>query len=154
MGLTISSSLSLPVAVLLGGGVPSFDGHFWVERDGKVIDPYFKEYDFIKMFNGLEGDCIRVEASAHIQSSIIDLFIGCLRKYCKTDNVFKECFEIMNDKKIPLRYGNCFINAVKEIGENGGVLKFGSLGWKKKKSNKVFYEYGGVNWTKNQFLKI
>jgi hypothetical protein len=24
---------------------PIIDGHFWVERDGRIIDPYFLEYD-------------------------------------------------------------------------------------------------------------
>ena len=28
--------------------MPTIDGHFWVERDGKKIDPYFEEYDAVK----------------------------------------------------------------------------------------------------------
>ena len=41
----------LPVAVKVSRivhSVPKIDGHFWVERNGKIIDPYFKEYDLIK----------------------------------------------------------------------------------------------------------
>ena len=29
-------------------GFPTIDGHFWIERDGKIVDIEFKEYDLIK----------------------------------------------------------------------------------------------------------
>ena len=32
---------------------PRFDAHFWVEREGKIIDFYFEEYDYIKRVNFL-----------------------------------------------------------------------------------------------------
>ena len=34
-------------------GFPTIDGHFWIERDGKIVDIEFKEYDFIKSIHNL-----------------------------------------------------------------------------------------------------
>ncbi len=39
-----------------------------------------------------------------------------------------------------------------EIATNGGVLKFGSLGWERK-SGGIHYEFGGENWKIEQFIK-
>ena len=32
------------------------DGHFWIVRNGEIIDPYFEEYDMVKVINKLEGE--------------------------------------------------------------------------------------------------
>ena len=42
--------------------------------------------------------------------------------------------------------GGCFQNALLEYQE-GDVLKFGSMGWRKKDGSGVWWEFGGEDWT-------
>ena len=43
--------------------LPHIDGHFWIVRDGKIVDPYFKEYDLlVKFHNGKKGSFIHKPA--------------------------------------------------------------------------------------------
>ena len=51
--------------------------------------------------------------------------------------------------------GMCYQNCILEVFRNGGEIKFGSMGWKKKSDGTVWYEFGGKDWTGvKQFMKI
>jgi hypothetical protein len=124
--------------------LPIIDGHFWVERDGKVIDPYFPEYNKIKKFYNCSGDAIYLPADAITQQVI-------LRKFEKLLTV-KQAGICMKTMGIPRRVNACYQNASLEIAENGGNIVFGSMGWRKG-SGQIHYEFGGDGWKVHQFLK-
>jgi hypothetical protein len=117
-----------------------FDGHYWVERNGKIIDIDFPEYQLIKAMKGCKGKCQYKEAPIDVQKVFI--------KSIKTE-------ELENGMKrnIPPSFNRCQYNAYMEQKLHGGRIVFGSMGWKMK-NGKVWWEYGGENWTKVvQFVK-
>jgi hypothetical protein len=124
---------------------PVIDGHFWVERDGKVIDPYFEEYDKIKKFWGCVGDAVYQPADDLTQQVI-------LRKFEKILTVKQTGISMKTMGGLKRAY-DCWGNASLEIVENGGTIVFGSMGWKKKKTGTIHYEFGGDGWKVHQFLK-
>jgi len=116
------------------------DGHYWVERDGKVIDPYFKDYDFMKLFWNLTDEQVWLPAPPLIQ----EIF---KKKMVKKFEGTKKIIERWTNT-----HGFCDVNAVSEFYENGGTIVFGSMGWKKKDGSGIHYEFGGENYTVAQFL--
>ena len=126
-------------------GFPVIDGHFWVERDGEIIDPYFIEYDFIKVVNRLEGMPVHMKADDIVSKVIIRRFENVIS--------YDLLFKMMKDNYYQVSFGKCYLNAVLEVRKNGGELCFGSMGWKRKRSDDIHWEYGGSGWTVKQFLK-
>jgi hypothetical protein len=124
---------------------PIIDGHFWVERDYCVIDPYFPEYEFIKRVNRLEGEPIHLEADAIVSQVMIRRFESVI-----ATDLFGKMLQKARHKN---RFGACYQNAILEISKNGGRLVFGSMGWKRKGSDSIHWEFGGENWKVSQFLK-
>jgi len=125
---------------------PIVDGHFWVERDGKIIDPYFLEYNYVKFIRNLEGDCVYLEASPIVQNVIMKKF----EKVMDKERVYKTMI-YMNMKP---EHNKCYQNAIYELYTNGGVLKFGSMGWKHRSRDNIHWEFGGKDWTVSNFLKL
>lgn len=117
-----------------------FDGHYWVERNGLIIDPWFEEYRLIAEIHGCRPE----------------------RRYLKCPNdvvgrVFLRRFENSIEYPVlmglPPTFGNCLVNALKEIDRNGGQLVFGSLGFPRPDGS-VHWEFGGDTWkTVKDFLK-
>ena len=126
------------------GDYPTIDGHFWVERDGKIIDPYFQDYDAIKMIQRLKGDRIHLEAEPLIQAIMT-------KKFEKSEDQ-KGMISLLLIVDTPEPY-QCYSNSIVEIKKRGGVLKFGSMGWKRKAGG-IHYEFGGEGWKIHQFLKM
>ena len=122
------------------------DGHFWVVRDGKIIDPNFPQYDMIKKIVGGVGERVYLPAEKIIQSFMIKKYIVG-RTMLLTDERNKYIIEMYS----PL-FAKCETNALVETLKNGGEIVFGSMGWNTKNGG-IHYEYGGANWTISQFLK-
>ena len=116
---------------------PIIDGHLWVVKDGKIIDPHFKNYDMICCIRGVSTEKHYLPADITIQKVIIKKWIKFLNK-----------IDLKNWKNMP---NFCFINAIAYNRKYGGELDFGSLGFGKK--NKIWWEFGGVDWSLLQFLK-
>lgn len=131
---------------------PIIDGHFWVERDGKIIDPYFQEYDFIKKFQNLTGDIVYLEAEQLTQKLINTKFNKILDELFGTEAYKKFRDGSIECKRPKAIFGGCYQNSVIEIANNGGILKFGSMGWKRKSKAGIHYEFGGEGWKFHQFL--
>jgi len=111
---------------------PSIDGHLWVMRDGKIIDPHFKSYNIICMIRGVDvKKQVHIPASDIIQKVIIKKWTDFLEHICLKDWDNKADY--------------CFINAIAEQQKNGGELVFGSMGWGD------WIEYGGIDWNLRQF---
>ena len=129
-----------------------FDGHFWVVRDGRISDPYVKEYDNIKRINDLEGEPQYLPAPQSVQ----DDFIKSLTDYHLS--IFGDLASSLRDaKRLGWKpfCGGCQNTALYESLENGGQIVFGSMGWKKKNSSKIWWEYGGADWTNTEdFVKV
>jgi hypothetical protein len=144
-------------------GMKPFDGHFWVEKDGEIIDRHFSGYDFIKKVQGCEGEMQYCPAPPLIQAVMIGLAKKTLKTNLKidamregiirTDIYDKEINKDIDvdkalDKKInKLREGQCHITAIALQKKYGGNIVFGSMGWKKKKSDDIHWEFGGADWT-------
>ena len=124
----------------------SIDGHFWVERDGKIIDNHFKEYDYIASVRccfAQEKDYLEAPEATQ---KLVTLY---------AERMFQEKVKIMGKFALQTGFGRCYQNATQEIAKNGGRLVFGSLGFKLKKEEGYFYEYGGKDWMKmKEFIKI
>lgn len=136
---------------------PTIDAHFWVERDGVIIDPYFKSYDRCKEFWNLSDDQVYLEADPSIQKIMLEIHTRVLKKKFKKNDLqeaLQEHAEFAKkfnaDKALPDR---CWRNVCLEVYKNGGQIKFGSMGWRHKNSNDVHYEYGGVDWKIKDFIK-
>jgi hypothetical protein len=128
------------------------DGHFWIVRDGEIIDPYFKDYDMVKVINNLEGDRIYLPAGELIQKVMKKKYIDKVIDLSNSvENSFeKKMFDLRMKKGVMVN--NCNFNAVWEQMKNGGEIVFGSMGWKRKNGKGIHYEFGGENWTISQFL--
>ena len=128
---------------------PRFDAHFWVEREGKIIDFYFEEYDYIKRVNGCVGEPIYLPAPQETQELVIEIMKKKLYKFTRTDNyeqallILYRLYSRFNLLE-PQSYC-CLQNAFIEIQKNGGNLVFGSFGWKRKNGT-IHYEFGGEDW--------
>lgn len=136
---------------------PTIDAHFWVERDGVIIDPYFKEYNYVKKVWGLGNEQVHLEADLPTQNIMIEIHKRILKRNVGGAD-FQEAMKNLIDlaKKFQMdtpRANECWNNVLLEVYKNGGEIKFGSMGWKCKNSNKVFYEYGGVDWKVKDFMK-
>jgi hypothetical protein len=131
--------------------LPCVDGHFWIERDGKIIDPFFPKYDAIVSINGCDKNKqVWVEASPEIQREAIAEYTAYYRQETEIgeDKPFSEAVErILALSKLmnapPIRAYNCFMNAMIEYNLRGGRLVFGSMGWERK-GKSTWYEFGGI----------
>jgi hypothetical protein len=127
---------------------PSIDAHFWVERDGEIIDPDFKEFDII----GSVWDCDTkdkkyIPAPEMTQKIMIEQYYRVLKYRMKIDNIDEviQKFYIGSKRREFPRYNCCFQNAIIEIAKNGGKLVFGSMGFKKYEGG-YHYEWGGEDY--------
>ena len=138
---------------------PVVDGHFWVVRDGQIIDPFFDEYKDICAFNKCDWkESSHLPAPEITQKIMIGMFKKGLDKSIGEKPFEEQISEFANlSRKIIEKpvFGKCFQNCLLEISDNGGDLVFGSLGWKIYGTDKYFYEYGGEDWkTIRDFRKM
>ena len=99
----------------------TIDGHCWVVRDGKIIDPHFQTYNHICMIRGVN---VNKQVWIPAQETVQNVF---LTKWTEFVEYVLEVSEELNDWENKPDY--CFINAILEQKKNGGTLVFGSMGW-------------------------
>ena len=116
------------------------DIHWWIEVDGRIIDPYFQQYDAIKKYHNLVGNCIYKKLED--KTLLIEYFKFFNENYLQKKQL-QGLGEIVDDYfyENPV-FGNCYINAVSYKKKQGGKLVCGSLGWKYQNSDQVWYEFG------------
>jgi len=131
---------------------PTVDGHFWVVRDGKIIDPMFDEYKTIcDVRNANWKDRDYIPAPKITQNLILGIYKKVLNNLLKEESFEKQIEEffyitiLMNGDSKPLMYC-CFQNCLLEIYQRGGEIVFGSLGFKFKDKEGYWYEFGGNNY--------
>ena len=123
--------------------LPVIDGHFWVVRNGKILDTDFAEYGMIRKYHNLTGNMVYKEADDFTQTLMVLKFRKALNKFgmCEDDYIrFKKC---MCAGKAVFR--SCYYNSLMVMKE-GDELKFGSMGWNKKDGSGVWWEFGGEDW--------
>jgi hypothetical protein len=134
---------------------PCIDAHFWVERNGEIIDPHFEnQFSYIqKVWKCNDTKCY-LEASDEIQEAVINHFKKCVmkqfkvRKWEKAVDILKTVFETVGYKPT---FGECWKNVLLEVIVNGGTIKFGSMGFEKIDGNGNHWEFGGEDYTIKQF---
>jgi hypothetical protein len=118
------------------------DIHAWIEDDeDNLIDPYFFEYDLKKIINNCEGACCYKPLSPEKQKEIMDKSISLARSIY--GNKVDERFFLYKFYKKPT-YNNCFLNclAYKKYSKKNCRIVIGKMGWRKKGSKEIFWEYG------------
>jgi len=135
-------------------------GHFWVVRDGKIIDPYFPLYDEIKKHNNLTGNRLYKLASKRRRRE--------MKKECITYRI-EEMTQCKNEDDLDWKYClsqfpgelNCSFNAVMEKILRGGKICYGDMGWERINdvyNDGVFWEYDDthicVNETTGQMVDL
>jgi hypothetical protein len=138
----------------------SVDGHYWIERKGKIIDPtpildiqwktFMKERGCLEERVYLPADKI-VQQVMKKRSILQDernkqnfkFMFGC----DEPDNLHK--WRAKNEG-IGIKANCCYENC-RIIEEDGDEIVFGSLGFKTKYGT-VQYLYGGVNWVLADFI--
>jgi len=118
---------------------PKLDGHFWVVRDGKIIDPHFPYADIVKKVNrGVKF--IYHPADDMTQTIMKSIMMKQINKHFPTLKEFIDAYKLIcGDEKVA---GYCLQNSLMEIDENGGELVFGSWGVERKDGSK-FWDFGG-----------
>ena len=129
--------------------LPMIDGHFWVVRDGKIIDWEVKEYELVRKINKCEDTQVHLEADEMTQKMMIGIFKKVLFNVFETNN-WEHILQRVTQLFLKLgwkkpEFSMCFQNCLIEIHRNGGELKFGSMGWVRKAGG-VHYEFGGEDW--------
>lgn len=116
-------------------------GHFWIVRDGKIIDPHFKEYDDIKKFWNCEGRPQYRLESKEVRRKVKNQFIKEKKKILKliVDNPDKTDWETLCDTGVV--FGRCAWNVIYEQYLRGGQIAYGDMGWRIKNSNEIHYEF-------------
>lgn len=146
-------SVSNPVATTttMAQQFPTIDGHFWIERDGEIIDDDFIEYDYIKHVQKCSGKKIYKEADALTQTIITKMFNRVLESHGFNYEKFRAFSKKHGLDKSEVNC--CFQNSIYKLRE-GDVLKFGSMGWKRQNAPDIYWEFGGEDWVgAKRFLK-
>jgi hypothetical protein len=137
--------------------LPTIDGHFWIVRDGKIIDWEFDNYKIIRMVHNCNEEKDYLPAPDMTQKIMIAMFNKVITNTFNKpwDEALKKFYEIsLKINRTKPECNRCYQNCLMEIYENGGELVFGSLGFKKKNSNDYWYEYGGKEYkTVKDFIK-
>ena len=122
--------------------LPRIDGHFWIERDGEIIDPHFSQYDFIKSFHrGVKFVYHPADGDTQLMMTIM-FFKKVMTEYDTIEEYVEDRIKVLGTQK---KHNNCFMNALIELNENGGQLVFGSWGIERADGSK-FWEFGGDDW--------
>jgi len=127
--------------------IPAIDGHFWIVRDGEIVDQDFKQYDFIRKVQGCVPEImVYKEAPNKTQELMLTIFKNETQKVFKSkkwDTVMKQVVYLTQLSGIdkPM-FQKCYQNCIIEQYYNGGEIKFGSMGFKKKNGD-TWWEFGG-----------
>jgi len=123
------------------------DFHAWIEdKEGNVIfDPHFPEYDEIKKLQGLYGE---PQYKAYTGEKARSLKMRCrasAKKILKTQKKHYKmtAAQVWEQQYHHPVYGYCNFNAIAYLKKHpDSVFKVGSMGWKRKCDDRVFWEFG------------
>lgn len=127
----------------------TINGHYWVERDGVIIDPYFPNYDSFKKFHGIKKNKKNKRVYFECQNPITNQVA---LKYLE-DQILKPFGDKQKTIQLLKMCGFtpeprcCGFNAIMESEIKGGVIKFGSVGMESDDKTKTIWIYGNKNYS-------
>jgi len=124
----------------------TINGHYWVERDGKIIDPYFPNYNRFKAYYNIKrknAKFVYVEATNPFTNrialkSLDDILMRPFEDKEKALKLLDLC-EYKNEPRC------CQFNSLMEQYRNGGEIKFGSVGMETDDGKSIVWIYGSKN---------
>jgi len=124
--------------------LPKTHGYFWVERDNEIIDYDFPQYRRLRRkFDATDTHCY-LRAYPKVEEAIIRLFKRVTLRAFDADNWDDMMVEFLLVAKMtgnadaPI-FNRSFTNAIQEVYHNGGEIRFGSMGFKKKDGTYHWY---------------
>jgi len=139
--------------------LPTIDGHFWIVRDGKIIDWEFEEYNLIRKIRNCNKEKNYIPAPETTQRIMIAIHKKAFSSYFSKTQSWEDIIAEFYNMSVMLgmvkpECQRCYQNCLIDIYKNGGELVFGSLGFKRKGTNEYHYEFGGENYkTIKDFMK-
>jgi len=119
--------------------------HSWIynKTTGKIIDPYFWEYDMIKQFRNCVGNRIYKKVGGDRKRKIWEdaNFKHNIQVLTRLYNTNKAQFYLV--KKEQYHYRNCQFNVCLDYAENSNddlVLCVGAMGWRREDGS-IFWEF-------------
>jgi len=118
------------------------DIHAWiVDNEDNIFDPHFSIYDYIKEVNNCEGERCYEPLSPEKQKEMFHKFMT------QATNMFGKNFctkTFLYKFYTNPRPTMCFVNslAFKKCSKRNCKIVIGKMGWRKKGSNEIFWEYG------------
>jgi hypothetical protein len=130
--------------------LPDIDGHFWIVRDGKIIDWDFPEYAQVRRMWGCGKEKTYLPAPEMTQKLMIGMFKKAFSSHFSKTQTWEEILAEFHGLcclagAVEPQYCRCFQNCLLEIHLRGGELVFGSLGFKRPDGS-FHYEYGGTEY--------
>ena len=90
--------------------LPVIDGHFWVERNGKILDTDFAEYGIIRKYHNLTGGMVYKEADNLTQALMILKFKKALNNVGLAEDDYLLLKKCMYDGKAVMN--ECYYNSL------------------------------------------
>ena len=120
-------------------------GHFWVERDGEIIDYDFPENENCKLANMCYGEKQYRRATKARRSAIKRKFINAKFQELKAmkESTHRHDRMLYKDyvRACPMN-DRCATNVCIEKLERGGTIIYGDMGWKTKlEESDIYWEY-------------
>jgi hypothetical protein len=124
--------------------LPQTHGYFWVERDNEIIDYDFPQYHRLRMKFGATDIHCYLRAPPKVEEAMIRLFRRVtMRAFdCDTwDDMMVEFLLVakMTGNADGPTFHRCWTNAIQEVYHNGGQIRFGSMGFKRKDGTYHWY---------------
>jgi len=124
--------------------LPKTHGYFWVERDNQIIDYDFSQYRRLRRkFNATDIHCY-LRAYPKVEEAMIRLFKRVTLRAFDADNWDDMMVEFLLVAKMTGNadgptFNRSFTNAIQEVYHNGGEIRFGSMGFKRKDGTYHWY---------------
>ena len=128
--------------------VGSLDAHAWIEMpDGSIRDWAFHRYDIIKNIWNCNDRAYYYPNPTEYQvpfRKIIKRMVKAAKKYCPEE--FPNAEAVFKDFYLCPKAGHCFMNAYAYKYFHPEVkLMIGSMGWEKKRTGTIYWEFGNAN---------
>jgi len=124
--------------------LPKTHGYFWVERDNQIIDYDFPQYRRLRRkFNATDIHCY-LRAYPKVEEAMIRLFKRVTLRAFDCENWDDMMVEFLLVAKMTGNadgptFNRSFTNAIQEVYHNGGEIRFGSMGFKRKDGTYHWY---------------
>ena len=127
--------------------LPKIKGHFWVERDGEIVAWDFPELIRLRKKLKCEMDVLaHLRAPKKTEDAMIRLFEKLTLRAFQSEDWNDMMPEFIMVAKMtgngdgPI-FDKCWTNCIQEVYYNGGTIRFGSMGFKKKDGT-YLWRYG------------